>query len=276
MKDPAAFFSEPFPEWHGRVRAAFTTRRAQTRGSAYPPPAKGAAYADLNLGFHCGDDPSRVKQNWLSVLARSGLQGRPLVIPRMTHGDTLVDADALDQGYEEPNRADENPHPLVLLEPDSADAVCAGTSRHVLAVTMADCLTALVFDPECGTIAAVHAGWRGTRARILEKSLRFLADSGRIRPDSTLVALGPCLRAEKLEVGSEVAAQLPGDFLISKDGRHYFDMPACNRAQAMACGIKPDHIRDQSACTHSDPESYFSYRRDGPASGRMAAFISLM
>lgn len=267
MKEPSAFFHQPFPEWQGLVQAGFTNRGDPNAPPAEADPGVPSAYADLNLGFRCGDDPERVGRNWASVLTASGLQGKPLVIPRMTHGDAMADADALPGGESQPP---------ALLEPEGADAVCSGSSRFVLAVTMADCLTALVFDPGCGTVAAVHAGWRGTRARILEKSLRRLAGSGRIRPESALVALGPCLRAESLEIGPEVAAQLPGEFLSRIGGRFHFDMPACNRAQALACGIRAEHIRDQGACTLRDPDRYFSYRRDGPASGRMAAFISLL
>jgi hypothetical protein len=160
-------------------------------------------------------------------------------------------------------------------EPEGCDALAAGARGRVLAVTMADCLTALVWDPDSSTIAAVHAGWRGTRARILYKVLRSLSDAGRLKPASTWVAFGPCLRPQSLAVGPDVAAQLDSRFLISHAGRIHFDMPADNRAQALECGIAPEHIRDLGGDTLSEPDRYFSYRRDGAASGRLAAFISL-
>jgi copper oxidase (laccase) domain-containing protein len=140
---------------------------------------------------------------------------------------------------------------------------------------MADCLTALIWDPESSTIAAVHAGWRGTRARILGKLLRALADSGRIRTEKTWIAFGPCLRPQSLAVGPEVAAQLDRRFLSETNGRVHFDMPADNRAQALESGIAPEHIRDLGGDTLSEPGRFFSYRRDGAASGRLAAFICL-
>jgi copper oxidase (laccase) domain-containing protein len=121
----------------------------------------------------------------------------------------------------------------------------------------------------------VHAGWRGTRARILAKLLRALAETGRIRPEKTWVAFGPCLRPQTLAIGPEVATQLDTRFLSEKAGRIHFDMPADNRAQALESGIAPGHIRDLGGDTLTEPERYFSYRRDGAASGRLAAFICL-
>jgi YfiH family protein len=192
-------------------------------------------------------------------------------MPRMIHGDAWADADALP----EPSGAGAPPSGFPSWEPEGRDALAASLPGRVLAVTMADCLTALVWDPESSTIAAVHAGWRGTRARILYKLLRALADAGRIRPARTWVAFGPCLRPQSLAVGPEVAAQLDPRFLTRHEGRIHFDMPADNRAQALECGIDPGRIRDLGGDTFSEPGRYFSYRRDGAASGRLAAFICI-
>jgi YfiH family protein len=256
-----AFLIRPFPEWEDRVRAAFTLRHGGGASSG--------AYGDLNLGFRAGDDLEKVSANWDIVLNAAGLQGKTLAMPRMVHGDGLADADAL------PDPADSPSSPR-RVEPENADALWSHSSRRVLAVTMADCLTALIFDPALGTIAAVHAGWRGTQAHILEKTLRALADGGRIRAESVLVALGPCLRGGTLEVGEDLGARLEPSFVIRREGRFYFDMPASNRAQALACGIPAANLRDMGGDTLLEPERYFSYRRDGQASGRMSAFISLV
>jgi YfiH family protein len=286
VKDTFPFLLHPFPEWAGRVSAAFTTRYLRGRSHASDAEAAHesnrrlavpAAYADMNLGFRGGDDPDRVARNWLSVLEAEGLAGKTLVLPRMVHGTTMFDADGLPPvaSGQSGSGAPMPESGLRKREPENADALCARSDSLVLAVTMADCLTALIFDPGTGTMAAVHAGWRGTRAGILGNSLRSLLDSGGIRAESVLVAFGPCLRRDSLEVGPEVAEQLDPAFLIRRDGKCYFDMPADNRAQALACGISSDRIRDMGGCTLTEPERYFSYRRDGQASGRMAAFISL-
>jgi YfiH family protein len=254
----------PFPEWDARVRAFFSTRQGGfSRG----------AYAGLNLGFRSGDDPLEVNANWAAALASEGLEGRPLVLPRMSHGDVLVDADAFAAELEAAGISEEA---LVRLEPEGADAVSSRSRKRVLAVTMADCLAALIYDPASATVAAVHAGWRGTAARILFKALSSLSSSGAIRPESTLIAFGPCLRPESLEVGADVAARLDPAFVRESGGRLRFDMPGSNRAQALEAGIPPGNIRDMGGDTLAEGDRYYSYRREGAASGRLAAVIGLM
>lgn len=254
----------PFPEWDNRVRAFFSTRQG---GHSH------GAYAGLNLGFRAGDDPVDVNSNWAEALTQEGLDGRALVLPRICHGDSAVDADAFARELEGAGVPEEA---MVRLEPEGADAVYSRSRKRVLAVTMADCLTALIFDPTHDLVAAVHAGWRGTRSRILHKTLSTLSDAGILNPASALVAFGPCLRPESLEVGPEVAAQLDPAFLRKVGDKSYFDMPSCNRAQALAAGIPPGNLRDMGGNTLLDPDRWFSYRRDGAASGRMAAVIALL
>jgi YfiH family protein len=253
----------PFPEWGDRIAAAFTTRGLPS--GALPS----GAYDRLNLGFRSGGPKQEAAANWRQVLAAEGIAGIPVAMPRMIHGDAWADADALPALPSLPDPG------FPAWEPEGCDALAAAMPGKVLAVTMADCLTALIWDPESSVIAAVHAGWRGTRARILAKLLRALSDGGRIRPKTARIAFGPCLRAQSLPIGPEVAAQLDRRFLTERDGRIHFDMPADNRAQALECGIDPRHIRDLGGDTLSEPERYFSYRRDGAASGRLAAFICL-
>ena len=283
MNASPGFLIRPFPEWDHRVRAAFTLRQGGG--------ASAGAYSDLNLGFRAGDEPAHVARNWEIVLAAAGLEGKPLVIPRMVHGDGLAHGDGpriAVSGPEAPNGTDgtkgtggtNGSHPagtgLTRFETEEADALWARSPDRVHAVTMADCLTALIFDPACGTIAAVHAGWRGTHAHILEKTLRRLIEAGHLRAETALVALGPCLTRETLEVGEVLAGRLDPDFIVRRDGRFHFDMPASNRAQALSCGIPVANLRDMGGDTRLEPERYFSYRRDGQASGRLAAFISLV
>jgi YfiH family protein len=244
----------PFPDWTSHVRAAFSTRIGGISTGAY---------ASLNLGFRSGDDPASVRRNWGLALEKGRMPAAPVAMPRLTHGDRMVEVPA-------PASAGD-----FLIEPADADAVFTRASGAVLAVTMADCLTALIFDPSRGTIAAVHAGWRGTRAGILRKSLQALRATDAIDPATTLVAFGPCLRRDVLAVGEEVAAQLDPRFVSHAGGKILFDMPADNFDQARSQGIPAENIRDMGGCSLSEPDRYFSYRRDGQASGRMAAMIAL-
>lgn len=257
MKPPGPVLIHPFPEWENQIRAAFSTRLG---GSS------AGNYSSLNLGFRSGDDSGAVARNWDAIREITGLTGKPLVMPRMVHGDVLADADAVPESI----------GPTGLLEPEGADAVYSRRRDRILAVTMADCLTALIFDSNRRTIAAVHAGWRGTRLGIVGKTLQTLIAESHINPEDTWVAFGPCLRPASLEIGEEVAAQLDPKYLIRIGKKVHFDMPACNRDQVLAAGIPSTHLRDMGGCTLMEPDRYFSYRRDGQASGRLAAFISLV
>ncbi len=248
------------------VKAFFTTRRA---GFSEGP------YASLNLGFHTGDDAGAVGKNWETLLRAQGLatptrpepQGphavatapRLPVMPRLCHGAALLDAD----------------DPRAVAAHAGADAVFTRVRGRVLAVTTADCLAALIVDAEAGCAAAVHAGWRGTRDNILGRTLTHLFAAGFCRPATTHIALGPCLSPAALEIADDVAATLPDVHVVRFAGRPHFDLRGCNRAQALAAGVPADHIASVGGCTYGEPDLYFSYRRDGGVTGRMAACIVL-
>ncbi len=231
------------------VTAFFSTRT----GGVSPPP-----YHSLNLGRHTGDNPENVDANWERLLRSNNLEQQILCMPRLVHGATLIAAD-----------------PPRDISCEAADALYTCSPDQVLAVTTADCLPILLFDPERGLIAAVHAGWRGTREGILEKALRTLLRENRISAATTRLAFGPCLQAENLEIGSDIAATLPKQHVRLKRGRFTFDMPGANFEQALSAGIKARHIHIFSECTWNDPDRFFSHRRDKGITGRMAAVIAL-
>lgn len=243
-----------FPTTPG-VTAFFTTRQG---GFSAPP------YDSLNLGYNTGDDVAVIDANWAALLRGHGLPGPRPVTPRLCHGAALLDAD----------------DPRAVAAGDGADAVFTRTRGRVIAVTTADCLAALVADPESGCVAAVHAGWRGTRGNILGLTLARLFAEGLCRPATTRVALGPCLSAAALELGDDVAATLPQAYVTRQDGRARFDLRACNRAQALEAGARAEHIAERGGCTRGEPALYFSHRgatADGSGvTGRLAACVALI
>jgi YfiH family protein len=245
-----------FPRITG-VRAFFTMRAG---GVSQGP------YASLNLGAFSGDAPGSVRTNWSILLESHGFSGRIPVLPRLCHGATLIEAASEDDSKETADAP--------------ADAVFTRRTGVVIAVTMADCLAALIVDPATRCVAAVHAGWRGTRENILGSSLQTLFAAGHCRPETTFVALGPCLSPAALEIGDDVAATLPAAHLVfnvpGRPGRPHFDLRGCNREQALAAGIAPGHLTEHGGCTRENPDQFFSYRRDSGKTGRMAACIALI
>ena len=233
------------PEWDAPTPVrAFTTTR--TGGFSEPP------YASLNLGRHVGDDDACVARN-RGVLARSlSLPREPSWI-RQTHSTRAV-----------------------LLEAESEREADAAITRRpgVVAVIMtADCLPVLLCNREGTEVAALHAGWRGLQAGIIDATLARMQT-----PASDLLAwIGPGISQDNFEVGDEVRAA----FIESTEDSSPFFLPhgaghwLCDLAGIAAQELSRQGVaavgRDRH-CTYRDGDLFFSYRREG-VSGRMATLI---
>jgi YfiH family protein len=242
------------PDWHvsPRVRAFFTTRAGGVSGAPYG--LHGGAPGGLNLGDHVGDAAASVARN----RARLPVQPRWLA---QVHGKVVVDL----------NGSDAEPAQV------GADAAITSTPGRACAVLVADCLPVLIADRAGRMVAAAHAGWRGLADGVLETTVEAMT---RRLPDADLVAwLGPCIGAQAFEVGPEVrAAFLAHDpescsaFRAGNADRWWCDLPELARRRLTALNVL--EISGGTWCTASDPERFYSYRRDGQT-GRMAAVVWL-
>ena len=160
------------------------------------------------------------------------------------------------------------------------DALVTGRPGLLLVVRTADCLPAFLVDPEKRVAAAVHAGWRGTRSRILERSVEVLVSRFGCRPADLLAALGPCIGPACYEVGDDVrrefvSAGLPrSGFRPSprRPGAFLLDLAAANRRQLTGRGVPSRRIFSSASCTHCDAR-LLSFRRDRDARARLYNFI---
>ena len=166
--------------------------------------------------------------------------------------------------------------------PAEGDGLWTTTPGLAVAVRVADCAPILLWDPDAGAVAAVHAGWRGTAGDIVGQALRVGATQG-VEPARVRAAIGPCIGRDAFEVGDEVvrglrALGLDEDALrlsLGPRGRPHVDLRSINRALLRRGGVPEGQIEDVGGCTFSDPTRYESYRRDGPRSGRMRGVIAL-
>ena len=237
-----------YPDWPApvNVKAATTTRLG---GVSRPP------YDSFNLAGHVGDEPDAVQQNRDSLQQRLQLPAVPVWLNQV-HGDTVVDAD----------RCGERP---------AADAGFCTRTGLVCAVQTADCLPVLLCDRDGTRVAAAHAGWRGLAGGILERSVMALDTD----PGQLLAWLGPAIGPLAFEVGDEVRqvfvdqhAQAAGAFSTTTGGCWLADLYRLARIRLQAVGV--DAVYGGGFCTFSDPERFYSYRRDG-TTGRMASLIWL-
>ncbi len=235
------------PDWpaSASVHAATTTRGGGVSAGAY---------ASLNLGDHVGDAPAAVAENRRRVQAALGLPAAPAWLSQV-HGTDVVDA-AAGCGC-------------------AADAAVADRPGVVCAVLTADCLPLLLCDRAGSRVAAVHAGWRGLLAGVVEATLARLALPG----SELLVWLGPAIGPDAFEVGPEVReAFLAVDtaaaaaFRPSPQGRWLADIYLLARQRLARCGVTAVYGGDR--CTVHEAQRFYSYRRDG-VTGRMASLIWL-
>jgi hypothetical protein len=162
----------------------------------------------------------------------------------------------------------------VVSNPE-ADAAVTGTRNRVCAIRVADCMPVLLADESATVIGAAHAGWRGLSAGVIENTVQAMGIAG----GKLLAWLGPAIGPTVYEVGEEVrSAFLARDaaaaaaFSPSRPGHWLLDLYAVARQRLRACGV--ERIFGGGYCTYSEPERFYSYRRDR-TSGRMAAYIWL-
>lgn len=238
--------------------AGFDHAFAARHGGVSEPP-----FATLNLGIARApgaEDPSdRVEENLRRLLSAAGLGGRRLVRVTQVHGVETLVAESIADG---PRR--------------EADALVASDPGLAVAIRMADCVPILLACPRTGQVGAVHAGWRGLVAGTLESAVAMLESRG-ARRDGLLAAVGPCIGVDAYEVGPEVAATCHaaglGEAVSRAWPREHLDCFRAATLRLAAAGIGADRVDGGPLCTFGNPDEFFSYRRDGARSGRMAAVI---
>jgi YfiH family protein len=149
------------------------------------------------------------------------------------------------------------------------DALLEDTPGHVVAVKTADCIPILLVDQRHRAVAAVHAGWRGTAARIAARAIDAMRENFGTDPRDLHAAIGPGIGPCCYEVGPEVAAH------FGLEGRTHIDLPAANRKQLLEGGVPSGQIETAELCTMCHPEEFDSFRRDGEAAGRMYSFVGV-
>jgi YfiH family protein len=157
-----------------------------------------------------------------------------------------------------------------------ADAAVTGERGVLLGVQTADCLPVLLVHPPSGAVAAAHAGWRGTVAGVVPNALGVLLAAGGV-PADVVAAIGPGIGACCYEVGDDVRAAFgPGGeqhFLPGRRGQPHLDLRGAVVRQLLDARVPPGSIRHVDHCTACRGELYYSYRRDGPGTGRMVSFV---
>jgi polyphenol oxidase len=165
---------------------------------------------------------------------------------------------------------------LAASEPGCAgegDALITNVPGRAISIRTADCFPILLADPDHRAIAAVHAGWRGSAARIVCRTIDSMRSEFGTRPGSVIAAIGPGIGPCCYTVGEDVARQFGRT--AKQDGTLALDLAEINRAQLVQAGVPAGHIDTLHRCTKCEPMLFHSYRRDGERAGRMISYIAL-
>lgn len=241
----------------------------------------------LNLGYTDWDRRERVDQNRRRFAKSLGHPEMPLVTLRQIHSDIahLLSAPP--------------------AEPPKGDALATRSPNLLLAIQTADCIPILLVDPGHRAVAAIHAGWRGTLARIASKTLGRMQMEFSTRPADLLAAIGPGIGQCCYEVGPDVVKEFgaqfpqarswfegPFDLLASGEDpnplpwltmmppgheppppRCHLDLKAANAALLIAAGVSPKNIFTSNLCTSCRTDLFFSYRREHRTGRLLSALV---
>ena len=245
------------------VRHGFSTRR----GGVSPAP-----WDTLNLGPGRGDAPENVRENYRRFFGCTGAVPERAVLSLQVHRDDVRLCTAADAGKG-----------LVRERDYEADALITAERDLPLVVFSADCGILLLHDPEAGCVGAVHAGWRGCAAGIVEKTVREMVRLLGARPERIRAAVGPCIGKCCFETDSDVPEAMQASALGAeaepywerRGAKYHVDLAGLNRQWLLHAGVAPEHIDVCGLCTACRPDLFWSHRKMGNARGAQVAMICL-
>jgi YfiH family protein len=241
----------------------FTRRGGASRGD----------YESLNTSFAVGDTTDHVEENL--ARARQALKLPSILTVKQTHSDTILPI------------ADERTPPEAL----EGDACFTDRPGLGLGLKVADCLPVYIYAANSSCIGIAHCGWRGTAARIAEKTARQMSRRFSVPLPDLRFALGPCICPNCYEVGEDVRRQFavsfpePDKFFSPAEPdlerpaptqelspKHRLDLRAANRWLLSEMGLT--EVRGLGLCTQENEDLFYSARRS-KATGRNLAVIAL-
>ncbi len=232
-------------------------------------------YSSFNLGNYSDDDPTKIYENRATLARYFFLKHEDLITPHQVHGSEVfvVDTDflQLDKGEK-------------IDKIYGYDASITNERGVFLCVTTADCVPILLYDKQEQAIAAIHAGWRGTSERIVEKTILKMHSLYNTNPENIVAAIGPSISLKHYEIGKDVEKEfISRGFLLNARNsfrnpstkKLHIDLKEINRQELLRLGVPQKSIEKTRYCTFSNDKLFFSARRQSIHSGRMLTGIML-
>lgn len=219
-------------------------------------------YDSLNVGASVNDDPAAVQANRAKVLQTLRLPAARVVTTHQVHSARVTPVGLADGGRVIPGTDG-----LVSREPVT------------LLLRFADCVPILLFDPVERVVGLLHAGWKGTAARIAEQGVGQMQQRFGCEPQNILAAIGPsigpCCYQVREDFANEVCRAWPqADSFVHRDrGAYHADLWGMNAQQLLDAGVR--QIESSGICTACHRDEFYSHRGDGGATGRFAVLLGI-
>jgi len=222
----------------------------------------------FSLALHTGEPADTIiaNRNKLSTILNSD-ETLHYIVADQTHSDHIkIITKKETKGWESLSDAIED-----------CDALITDIKGVMLCILTADCVPVLLYDKEKEIVAAVHAGWKGTKAHIVSKTVQKMKEIYHSDPKDIIAGIAPSIGRCCYEVGEDVAQyffDIPEGF-SSKGQKYMLDLPLINKRQLLETGIPEENIEMSNICTACEVERFFSYRKEQGCSGRFMSMIGM-
>jgi polyphenol oxidase len=222
---------------------------------------------ELNLSYRVDDTEEHVRENRRRIASAMNIPAARLVVPAQTHSSNIAAVTA---------------HNYTDFFRDT-DALITNEKELCIAVLSADCVPLLLHDPSSASVAAIHAGWRGTVAGIVPKAIEKMKELYGADPSRIIAGIGPSICGNVYEVGEEVIVPFEEWFsdtsIIAKkkeNGKYLLDLWEANKRMLLRAGVREENIEISGICTYTNAGEFFSARRSANKAGRFGAGVMLV
>jgi len=222
----------------------------------------------FSVALHTGEEKKTIIANRQNIVRQLAWHENVyFTIANQTHSDHIaIIREHKHRGWEQIDDAIED-----------CDALITDKKDIMLTILTADCVPILLMDTKQGVIAAVHAGWRGSKSKIVAKTVNKMCKIFDCDTKNIIVGIGPSIGACCYEVDSSVANffEKSQKIAISPNDKYMLDLPLANKEQLLSVGILESNIEMSHICTACEVDTFFSYRREKGCSGRFMSMIGL-
>ncbi len=221
----------------------------------------------FSFALHTGEESAAIFQNRNYLAQKIGIdKDFDIVLANQTHSNNISIIETNQTlGWEKHNDAI-----------NDCDALITNQKNILIGVLTADCVPILLFDKTKEIIAAIHAGWKGSRDEILLKTVQKMSEVFGSNPKDIYAVVAPSIGSCCYEVGSDVAKNFSDDVKQNMQNEKYMlDLKMENYNQLINAGLQKENIEVSDRCTSCGNDRFFSYRKEQGCSGRFLSFIGM-